>query len=50
MKCDLCGKGFRDDEKVIPILRYVVNHKRGDFVTSTSQNTFIHLHHLKEKK
>lgn len=46
MRCLVCGKGFKDGDKVIPVLRYVTNAKRGDFVGSTPVE-HIHLRHLR---
>lgn len=47
MKCQRCGRKFRDGEDVIPVLRYVTNEKRGDFVTSQG-HSFFHARHINE--
>lgn len=47
MKCDLCKRKFKDNDEVVPILRFVVNERRGSWVTSQGHR-FIHAHHLKE--
>jgi hypothetical protein len=44
MKCAICKREFRDKEKVVPVLRYIVNERRGDFVAGISE--FIHLAHI----
>jgi hypothetical protein len=44
-KCWLCGKKFGDDERVIPVCRYITNEKRGDFIGQASD--FIHATHLR---
>ena len=36
MKCLMCGRKFMAGTLVIPIQRYVVNEKRGDFVGNAS--------------
>jgi hypothetical protein len=46
MTCEICGGRFRDNDKVLPVLRYVTG-KNGDFVNPLSSTSFIHLHHLK---
>lgn len=46
MRCELCGKGFSDGQKLVPVMKYVENHHRGDFVGSQPVG-YIHLHHLK---
>jgi hypothetical protein len=47
MRCQKCGRKFADTDEVIPVLRYVTNEKRGDFVTSQGHR-FIHAHHVGE--
>lgn len=47
MKCVICKRTFREGEQVIPVQRYVVNEKRGDFV-GTNANIYIHLKHVTE--
>lgn len=49
MKCALCKRALRDGDGVVPILRYVTNEKRGDFVTS-KPSACIHAHHIKEEQ
>ena len=44
--CWVCGKKFADGEPVIPVFKYVVNEKRGDFIT-TNATKFIHASHLR---
>lgn len=46
MRCRICSRAFKDGDAVLPVLRYVVNEKRGDFVTSVPRG-FIHESHLK---
>lgn len=46
MRCELCGRGFSDGQKLVPVMRYVTNEKRGDFVGGQPVG-YIHLHHLK---
>lgn len=46
MRCELCGRGFKDGAKLVPVMKYVENHKRGDFVGGQPVG-YIHLHHLK---
>ena len=43
MTCKICGHKFRDNDKVVPVLRYTMNTKRGDFVRGFSNNEFVHL-------
>lgn len=46
MKCWLCNRAFKQDDLLIPLEKYIVNEKRGDF---TSQATvYIHASHLKK--
>ena len=47
MKCVVCKKNFKDGEKVSPVLRYVTNYNRGDFVASQAEE-FFHVSHLSE--
>lgn len=42
MKCPVCGKPFRDGARVVPVLRYVTNERRGDFVGSQPEE-FVHM-------
>lgn len=42
MKCKICNKRFADGAAVVPVLRYVINEKRGDFVGRYADE-FIHL-------
>lgn len=46
-RCYVCNNVFRDGDNVVPILKYITNERRGDFVT-TQGHAFIHAHHLKE--
>jgi hypothetical protein len=43
----VCGRKFTDGELVLPVMRYVVNEKRGDFVPMQGEQ-FAHARHLKE--
>lgn len=47
VRCYVCGKRFTDGELVFPIMRYVTNEKRGDFVPLQGEQ-FAHARHLKE--
>lgn len=47
MRCEHCGKGFKDGDKLIPVMKYTENHKRGDFVALNPVG-YIHFRHLKE--
>lgn len=44
MKCPICGKGFKDNERLIPIYHYVTNERRGDFAGGPSE--FMHYSHF----
>jgi hypothetical protein len=44
MKCRICKRPFREGDDVVPVMRYVVSERRGDWVTSAS--AYIHLRHL----
>ena len=46
MRCEVCGKKFKDGEGVIPIHVYVVNERRGDFVGEQSNGRYLHAHHV----
>lgn len=46
MKCMKCNKTFKDGMAVLPVLRYVENEKRGDFVTSHPNKEYIHALHV----
>lgn len=48
MRCYVCGGKFADGELVVPIMRYVVNEKRGDFVPLQGHQ-FLHARHIKEE-
>lgn len=43
MKCLRCKKKFQSLERVIPVQRYIVNEKRGDFVGNVYEGEYIHL-------
>lgn len=45
MKCAVCKRVLTDNDSVIPVLRYVENPKRGDWVT-TNPKAFIHARHV----
>lgn len=45
MKCRACKGRFKDGDEVVPVMRYVTNERRGDFV-SGNPNAFIHARHL----
>lgn len=42
MKCYVCTKKFKEGELVVPLLRYITNEKRGDFVTAQPEY-YIHM-------
>lgn len=42
MKCLMCPKKFREGDHLVPVVRYITNEKRGDFVSSPVG--YIHLH------
>lgn len=42
MKCVVCKREFRDNERVIPVARFIANYKRGDFLADTG-NEAMHL-------
>jgi len=44
MRCAICGRAFRDNEKVVAVLRFVEAQRR-DFVTSNPDG-YIHLAHI----
>ena len=44
-KCAACKKRFKDGDEVVPILQYVTNEKRGDFVTNQGHK-FLHADHM----
>ena len=48
MKCQVCKKRFREGEMILPIMKYVANEKRGDFVSSPV--AYAHLSHLITKE
>jgi len=41
-RCELCRKPLKDGAKIVPVLKYVVNEKRGDFATSQPTG-YLHL-------
>ena len=45
MTCTICGRTFADNERVVPVMRYTRNERRGDFVHSRPSE-FIHFTHL----
>jgi hypothetical protein len=47
VRCQQCGRQFREGDEVVPVLRYVTNEKRGDWVSSQGHR-FIHAHHVGE--
>lgn len=47
MRCDVCKKGFKDGDMLVPLLKYTENHRRGDFVALTPV-AYVHYRHLKE--
>lgn len=48
MRCARCGRKFKGGEDVIPMLTYVVNEKRGDFVTNNPVG-YLHASHVGEQ-
>lgn len=46
MKCQVCRASFREGDEVIPVLRYVENEKRGDFV-ATNPHRYVHAYHVR---
>jgi hypothetical protein len=49
MKCLVCKRKFKQDDKVISVFRYVENERHGDFVTS-QPSAWIHVRHLTEER
>lgn len=46
MKCYQCGKAFKDNDEVFPVLK-AIEGKHGVFVNAVSPIAYVHLHHLK---
>lgn len=43
-KCLRCGKKFTDNVRIVAVEHYVVNTRRGDFVSGNGDSTeYIHL-------
>lgn len=49
MRCEVCGRGFKEGDKLIPVTRYVTNERRGDFVPLNPVG-YIHLRHLTDSE
>lgn len=47
VKCYVCDQKFRDGDQIVPILTYVVNEKRGNWITSQPQKA-LHAYHLRQ--
>lgn len=47
MKCEVCEMKFHDGEKILPVIKYVTNEKRGDFASSPIG--YIHLFHIQKE-
>jgi hypothetical protein len=45
VRCASCGNPFFDGDLVLPLLMYVANETRGDFVGSTP-TAYAHAYHL----
>ena len=45
MKCHICKKKFHDGQLIVPLIPYIKNEKRGDFVGNQPKN-FICLNHF----
>jgi hypothetical protein len=42
MKCVLCKRALKPEQRVVPVMTVVGNEKRGDFVAHTAE-AYIHL-------
>jgi hypothetical protein len=45
VKCAACGRRLKQDDAIIPVLRWVESERRSDFPTS-QPHAFIHASHV----